>query len=153
MSAAVPPFERALLAGWGDIDRNGHMRNTAYLDKAVDVRMLYFAAAGFAIGDFTRLRIGPVIMNEEVGYFREVGLLETLRGTLTLAGLAPDGSRFRVCNEFYRADGRLAARVASTGGWLDLDARRLIAPPPALTAALAALARTEDYRELPSSLK
>jgi acyl-CoA thioester hydrolase len=153
MNAPTLVYERPLLASWADIDFNGHMRNTAYLEKAVDVRMLYFASAGFAIGDFARLRIGPVIMSDEVGYFREVGLLESLRGTLQLAGIAPDASRFRICNEFYRADGRLAARLVSTGGWLDLDARKLIAPPVPLAAALRALARTEDYRELPSSLK
>ena len=153
MSTTPALYECALLAGWADIDVNGHMRNTAYLEKAVDVRMLYFASAGFAIGDFSRLRIGPVIRSEEVAYFREVGLLESVRGTLQLGGIAADGSRFRVCNEFYRADGRLAARVVSTGGWLDLDARKLIAPPPPLTAALKALVRTEDYSELPSSLK
>jgi acyl-CoA thioester hydrolase len=47
----------------------------------------------------------------------------------------------------------LAARVTSTGGWLDLKARRLIAPPVALLAALRLLARTEDFAALPSSLR
>ena len=33
-------------------------------------------------------------MKDEVEYFKEVRLLEPLRVTLTLAGLAEDGSRF-----------------------------------------------------------
>lgn len=151
--SGAPLFERQLLAGWADMDGNGHMRNTAYLEKSVDVRLQYFAAAGFAAGDFARLKLGPVVMRDEVGYFREVGLHEGLRATLELAGLAADGSRFRVRNQFYRADGLLAARVVSTGGWLDLGTRKLIAPPPSLLAALRGLARTEDFQELPSSLK
>jgi len=32
-------FERQMLSGWGDMDFNSHMRNTAYLDKSADVRM------------------------------------------------------------------------------------------------------------------
>jgi acyl-CoA thioester hydrolase len=146
-------FEQRMIAGWADMDFNGHMRNTAYLEKAVDVRMLYFASAGFSIVDFAKLRLGPVIMTDEVSYRREVGLLETLRATLALAGLAPDASRFRVRNEFYRADGELAARLVSTGGWLCHESRRLIAPPAALAAGLGALARTEDFQVLPSSLR
>ena len=150
---ADAPFETFLEAGWSDIDMNGHMANTAYLAKAVDVRMHFFAAHDFSLADFTRLRIGPVVMSDEIAYFREVHLLEKLRATLTLAGLADDGSRWRLCNEFSRADGTLAARVTSVGGWLDLAARRLIAPPEPLAAMLAGLCRTADFTPLPSSLK
>jgi acyl-CoA thioester hydrolase len=147
------PFETTLLTGWSDMDMNGHMANTAYLAKAVDVRLQFFAAHRLGSGDFARLRIGPVVMSDELGYFREVQLLEPLRATLAVAGLADDGSRWRLCNEFYRADGRLAARVTSVGGWLDLDARRLVAPPAPLAEALAALARTAEFATLPSSLR
>jgi acyl-CoA thioester hydrolase len=146
-------YEAALQTGWSDMDMNGHMANTAYLAKAVDVRLQFFAAHQLGGGEFARLRIGPVVMSDELGYFREVHLLETLRATLALAGLADDGSRWRLRNEFYRSDGRLAARVTSVGGWLDLDARRLVAPPAPLAAALAALARTADFAALPSSLR
>ena len=151
MTAA--PYEIVLETGWSDMDMNGHMANTAYLEKAVDVRLRYFAAHHLGTGDFARLRVGPVVMTDEIGYFREVHLLEALRATLALAGLAADGSRWRLRNEFYRGDGQLAARVTSVGGWLDLDARRLIAPPPPLAAALAGLARTDHFTELPSSLR
>lgn len=40
-------YERTLMAGWGDMDFNSHMRNTAYLDKSADLRMMYFADRGF----------------------------------------------------------------------------------------------------------
>jgi acyl-CoA thioester hydrolase len=56
-------------------------------------------------------------------------------------------------NEFYRPDGKLAARLTSTGGWLDLAKRRLIAPPPPVAAALAGLTRTSDWQSLPSSVR
>ena len=150
---AVSLYATTLETGWSDIDMNGHLANTAYLAKAVDVRLRFFALHRFGVGEFARLRIGPVVMTDEIGYFREVHLQETLTATLALAGLADDGSRWRLCNEFHRTDGKLAARVTSLGGWLDLDARRLVAPPPPLAAALATLARTAEFAALPSSLR
>jgi acyl-CoA thioester hydrolase len=146
-------YTTQLLVGWADIDLNGHMRNTAYLEKSVDVRMLYFTSAGFDAAEFGRLRIGPVVMTDSLRYFREVQLLAQLTCTLALAGLATDGSRFRMRNEFLNGSGVLLARVDSTGGWLDGQSRRLIAPPPAVAAALEMLGRTEDFEELPSSLR
>jgi acyl-CoA thioester hydrolase len=146
-------YETPLETGWSDMDMNGHMANTAYLAKAVDVRLKFFAAHRLGVGEFARLRVGPVVMTDELAYFREVQLQETLRATLAVAGLAADGSRWRLRNEFLRADGTLAARVTSVGGWLDLEARKLVAPPPPLAAALAALGRTDDFAALPSSLR
>lgn len=147
------PFVSTFHVGWGDLDSNAHMKNTAYLDKAVDTRMLFFQGQGFSMREFERWRVGPVVQRDEIEYFRELRLLESVRITLTLAGLSADGSRFRLRNEFYRADGKLAARLTSSGGWLDLAARRLTVPPAGLAAALQALARTEDFEPLPSSLK
>ena len=146
-------YETTLETSWSDMDMNGHMANTAYLEKAVDVRLKFFATHRFGVGEFARLRVGPVVMSDELSYFREVHLQEALRATLAVAGLAEDGSRWRMCNEFHRSDGQLAARVTSVGGWLDLDARRLITPPAPLAEALAALARTADFAVLPSSLR
>jgi acyl-CoA thioester hydrolase len=143
-------FEKQLLATWGDIDFNGHMRNTAYLDKSADVRLMFFAEHGMPVEEFDRLRIGPVVRKDELEYFKEVRLLEQLRVTLSAAGLSADGSRFVVRNEFWRADGNLAARVTSSGGWLDHAARKLVIPPAPLQAALRAMQRTPDFEVLAS---
>jgi acyl-CoA thioester hydrolase len=140
-----------MIAGWGDMDFNSHMRNTAYLDKSADARMLYFDHCGFSAAEFGRRRFGPVVMRDELDYYREVGLLEKIEVDLAIAGLSGDGSRFRLRNAFRRADGKPSARVTSTGGWLDLAARRLIVPPEELLAALRALPRTEDFEALPDS--
>ena len=146
-------YTKTLYAGWGDMDFNSHMKNTAYLDKSADVRQMFLMEHGFPMEEMVRLRIGPVIKKDEVEYFSEVGLQQQLAVTYALAGLSLDGSRVLYRNEIFRPDGKLAARVTSTGGWLDLDARRLIAPPPALLAAMNSLGRTDDFVELPTSIK
>jgi acyl-CoA thioester hydrolase len=124
------------------------MRNSAYLDRASDVRMMYFQAQGFPMSEFERLRFGPVIQRDEVDYLRELRLLEAITVNLQLAGLSADGSRFRMRNEFFRDGDTLAARVTSSGGWLDLGARRLAPPPRALADVLSALQRSDDFSEI-----
>jgi len=146
-------FEKRLVAGWGDMDFNSHMRNTAFLDKSADVRMMFFSEHDFPMEEFIRRKIGPVIRRDELEYFREIQLLEEMRVTLVIAGLADDGSRFHLRNEFWRADGQLAATVTSAGGWLDLSLRRLVVAPEGLLAAMRALPRTEDFQVLASSIK
>ncbi|HKZ81515.1 MAG TPA: thioesterase family protein [Pyrinomonadaceae bacterium] len=146
-------FTKTVYVGWGDLDSNAHMKNTAYLDKAVDVRMMYFQEQGFSVREFERLRLGPVVMRDEVEYYRELRLLEQVQITLKLAGMSENATRFRMQNEFFREDGQMAARVTSTGGWLDLSSRKLVVPPAPLVAAMNNLAHSADYELLPSSLK
>ena len=144
----TPSVSRRFLAGWADMDWNSHMANTAYLNK-----VLALAEKGFPLEEFVRLRLGVVIMKDELEYKREVKWMEEIDITFSLAGLAPDGSRFKVQNEVRRTNGELAARISSTGGFMDLDARKLVAPPPAVLEAYRSLPRTQDYVELPSSVK
>jgi len=146
-------YSKTLFAGWGDMDFNAHMRNTAFLDKSADVRMMFFSENGFSMEDFSRLNLGPVVMKDEIEYRKEVGLLQEIKVTLAIAGLSPDGSRFIMRNEIFRPDGKLCARITSAGGWLDLSARKLVAPPDALLAALQSLAQTSDYTSLSSSVR
>lgn len=142
-------YAKQFLAGWGAMDFNGHLANTAYLDLAADARMSLFAERGFPAAEFRRLAIGPVIRRDELEYFREVHLHETVTVTCALAGMSADGSRFIVENEVFSAAGERAAVVRSTGGWLDHRARRLVPPPAALLAAFASFPKTSDYTELP----
>ena len=55
-------FTKTRYAGWSDMDFNSHMKNTAYLDKAADIRQMYLGEHGFPMEEFLRLRVGPVVM-------------------------------------------------------------------------------------------
>lgn len=136
---------------WGDLDFNGHMANTAYLNAAADARMMYFEENGFSVRNFEKLRIGPVVMKDEIVYYKELCLLEDLEVHHLVSGLSEDGSRFRFRNDFYRPDGKKAASVTTTAGWLDLNKRKLVAPPRDLYDAMQRLVRTEDFETLPNS--
>lgn len=132
------------------MDFNGHMANTAYLNLAADARMAFFAEHGFPPSEFRRLAIGPVVKRDELEYFREVGLYDTVTVTYAALAMSADGARFVIENEIWLPSRERAAAVRSTGGWLDLRARKLVAPPPALFVAFAAVPRVPGFVELPS---
>jgi acyl-CoA thioester hydrolase len=123
------------------------------MDLAVDVRMFFFAENGFSVTEFQRQRFGPVIFRDEIEYFKEMYLLDKIRITFQLAGMSEDISRFKLRNEFFREDGKLAARLETKGGWLDLDKRKLIVPPKELADAMKSLARTEIFEIFESIIK
>ncbi len=147
------PFSIQAIAGWADMDANAHMANVAYLSKCVDARMSFFQQQGFPVAEFAKRRIGPVVRRDELEYFREIGLLEPITVTLEIAGMAMDGSRFRLRNEILNGDGKLAARVTSEGGWLDLARRRLVAPPADLLEALGTMPQAAEFERLQSSIR
>ncbi|MFZ5644267.1 MAG: thioesterase family protein [Bacillota bacterium] len=144
-------YKVCLKVRWGDLDFNAHMANTAYLNAAADVRMMYFEEHGFSVRNFENLQIGPVVMKDEITYYKELRLLEDIEVHHLVSGISEDGSRFRFQNDFYRSDGKKAASVATTAGWLDLNKRALVAPPPKLFEAMQNLAKTEDFEILPNS--
>jgi acyl-CoA thioester hydrolase len=142
-------YAREFLAGWGAMDFNGHMANWAYLNLAADVRMAFFAEHGFPPREFRALALGPVMRKDELEYFHEVGLHETVTVTYAVLAMSPDGARFVVENEIWSASGERAATVKSTGGWLDLRERKLVAPPPAVLAVFQRVPRAPGFVELP----
>ena len=135
------------------MDINGHMANTAYLDLAADVRMAFFAEHGFPPTEFQKLAIGPVVRKDEIEYFREIGLHEKVTVTYALLAMSADGARFVIENEIWSPAGEHAATVHSTGGWLDLRARKLVAPPPPLLAIFSKVPRAPGFVELPPRAK
>jgi len=145
-------FEKRFQVGWRDVDPNGHVANMVYLQYAVDARIAFFASQGFPPMNFLRLGFGPVIKSDYVEYFREVMMLEEIRVTVENGGHSEDGSRFRVINNIYKADGVLSAKVTSIGGWLSMKERKLMEPPEELRQAWLTLSRTDDFEELRSSV-
>ena len=146
-------FEKTFHVGWGNVDFNGHLANTSFLDLAVDVRMFYFAENGFPVREFQRRGFGPVVLKDEIEYFKELYMLDKVRITFQGAGLSEDASRFRIRNEFFREDGKMSARLTTNGGWLDFEKRKLVAPPQELAEAMKNLSKTDDFEVFQSIVK
>ena len=145
-------FERTIQIGWGDMDANGHMRNSAYLDAASNVRMIYFMTQGITSAEFARWRIGPIALKDVLEYRRELHLLDEVTVRLESLGRAEDGSRFRLRNSFFRPDGKVAAMLTTDGAWLNLEQRRITRPPDALFKVMQAILGAEGFEILPSGV-
>ena len=144
-------YAKEFLAGWGSMDLNGHMGNTAYLNLAADM-MRFSPSTDSRRANFASSP-GSGDKEGEIEYFREIGLHETVTVTCALLAMSPDGARFTIENEIWSASGERAAVVRSTGGWLDLRARKLVAPPPELLAAFSQVPRAPGFVELPARAK
>jgi acyl-CoA thioester hydrolase len=143
-------FEQRFRVGWGDVDGNGHMSNTAFLDRAADTRMLFFADHGFPVARLAAEHLGPVIVRDELVYRRELRLLEEFTVDVELVGISSDGSRFQLGNTFHHPAGEVAAVVTSEGVWFDLDKRRPRPPPPELDSVQRAIPRGDRFKEIPA---
>jgi acyl-CoA thioester hydrolase len=140
------PFSIPLFSRWSDMDFNQHMRNAAYLGASEDCRMRFLADRGFPAGELQRRRIGPVVVEDRLAYRKELALLESFRVELVMAALTPDARRMKLRNRFHRdRDQALVAVVESVVLWLDLDARRPVAPPEELAAIWVGLSRAADF--------
>jgi len=140
------PFAIQLFARWSDMDFNQHMRNAAYLGASEDCRMRFLSERGFGVGELAWRRIGPVVLEDRLVYKKELPLLDGFRVDLVMAALTQDARRMKLRNTFHRdRDGALAATVESVVLWLDLDARRPVAPSQDLAAIWLGLARASDF--------
>jgi acyl-CoA thioester hydrolase len=140
------PFAIQLFARWPDMDFNQHMKNAAYLGASEDCRLRFLADRGFGVDELRRRRIGPVVLEDRLVYRKELGLLDAFRVDLVMVALARDARRMKLRNSFYRErDGALAATVESVVLWLDLEARRPLAPPEDLASAWLTLTRAPDF--------
>lgn len=133
-----------LVVGWTATDVNGHMRSPAYLEAANDRRMQAFHDAGWPLARFRTERIGPVLLREEITFRRELSMNAHATVDLALAGLSTNGSRWRLRCTVRHTCGEIAASVTGSGGWVQLDERRLVSPPRDLLMAMRTLPPTDD---------
>jgi acyl-CoA thioester hydrolase len=145
-------FVKEFAVGWGDLDGNAHMRNTAYLDAAATTRFSFFSDNGFSVARFHELQLGPVVLKDEVRFFKEMRLLDKFNVGFLLDGMNADGSLFRLVNEVTRADGVKSAVVTTQGAWFDLVKRKIMPPPPELLAVMKQLEKTAGYEEIKGKL-
>jgi acyl-CoA thioester hydrolase len=132
----APPFEAIYQVTWADLDANGHMANSAYLDYATQTRFRYAAGRGILPSDMARLGIGPVIFEDRLTYQRELRFLDAFAVSHAYESLDPRHRKFAVVNVFLRDDEQVA-EVHAHGAWLDLAARRITVPPAELIEAFS----------------
>ncbi|WEP00801.2 thioesterase family protein (plasmid) [Streptomyces sp. FXJ1.172] len=138
---------RSFEVRWDDVDLNGHLRNTRYLEYAATARLAFLTDSGWSPRDLLKAGVADVSLGEEVRYRREVFPLEVVTVASRIVGLSTDGARWRFEHTFSREDGEEVAVVRTLGAWIDLGVRRIAAPPAGLRTAMEA-ARAADCETL-----
>lgn len=132
---------------WRDLDANGHMANTSYMDYATYSRIVYFERYGFGAKAMKELGLGPIALNDNLSYRREMHMLDTFRIEPLWGGVNEKQTRFIIVNRFF-VDDVLSAEVTSMTCWMDLEKRKIVVPPEGLMKGLLDLPKTEDFQEL-----
>jgi len=143
-------FSRTYEVKWADLDPNGHVRHSAYDDYATDTRYHLLVEYGYPLARFHELGFAPVTLRQESRYYREVTMGESITIKISLAGMSPDGARWKFHHDLLKANGERAATLKVEGAWLDLNTREAIAPPTDLLAFNDQLPRTSNFEELRS---
>jgi acyl-CoA thioester hydrolase len=81
-------------------------------------------------------------------YFKEVLPGQTVKVSLEIKGLSPDGMFFEFHHNFYDESGRNLARCEMMGGWIDLNRRALTPLPQDLLDIFNAWERADGFRVL-----
>jgi acyl-CoA thioester hydrolase len=74
---------------WSDLDANGHVNYSAYINATGDLRYRFFSEHNFPPDKFVKLGIGPVYTAIHAQFLREVRMAETVTITYALSGLSP----------------------------------------------------------------
>ena len=133
---------------WSDVDANSHLANSAYVNFMSHTRVGFLNENGFSMKKLLEYGIGPVVFSEQIYYFKESFLGQTLSVTLTVSGLSEDGMFFKFEHNFYNQKGLHLATCDILGAWIDLKARNLTALPEQLQELMKAFPKSENFKTI-----
>lgn len=138
-------FEIEFNTKWSDFDPNRHMRHTAYNDYAAEVRIRYFAEAGFPVDEIAADGIGPILFTEFTSFRKEIRTGEKIIANAKLLGLSEDKGKWKIRHEIFNEEGKVSAIIDVYGAWIDLNKRRLTLLPEKYDRLLDGLEKTDDF--------
>ena len=146
-------FTRTFAVKWADLDTNGHLRYSVYIDYAVDTQFRSIENHGYTPKRLMDEGFGPVILRMETRYSHEVTFDESVIDSFKIAGMSPDGARWKSRHDILKSNGETATTIKFEGVWLDVHTRQAILPPPDLLQILHLLPHTENFEILRSFVR
>lgn len=117
------------------VDSLGHMNNATYLALYEEARWQIMAERGFGFHDIQKNQIGPVILEVNLKFLKEIRLRETI--SISLEILDYKGKIGHMKQQMLKEDGTVASEAVFTFGLFDMKSRKLIEPTPEWKKALA----------------
>jgi YbgC/YbaW family acyl-CoA thioester hydrolase len=129
------PTRTALTIEPRHCDLYGHMNNAAYAELLEEGRWDFIQQRGYGREAVTELGQGPVVLQLNIRFRRELAPGEKVIVESTLGQVRSRAAT--VHQRILAGDGDLACEAEATLGLFDLKTRRLIAPNERWRAALA----------------
>ncbi len=121
-------FEYRFQVREAHLDTFGHVNNAVYLSLYEEARWDFITANGFGLDRIRKEKRGPVILEAQVKFKREL----VNREWITVFSQSKDwqlGKIMKIGQEMRKADGSLASEALFTVGFMDLGERKLVVPP------------------------
>jgi acyl-CoA thioester hydrolase len=113
------------------------------------VRYHFFWNHGFPPEKFEQIGMGPVYTAIHAEFLREVRLGETVTIDYTVSGLSPQGTRWKVHHDIFKANGKKAVSLDLEGVVLDMKSRKPTLPTPELLQLFEIIPRAQNFEVLP----
>lgn len=110
------------------LDTFGHMNNATYLELFEEARWQLITERGFGLEQIQKTKTGPVILEVNVKFAKEIKLREQI--SITTKVLSYEGKISKLQQQMIKSDGSLAAEAVFVVGFFDLRERKLIPPSP-----------------------
>lgn len=133
---------------WSDVDANGHLANSAYINFMSHTRVAFLTDNGFSMKQMIQHGIGPVVFYEHVYYFKESFIGKPVTVSLEVAGLSDDGMFFMFEHNFYNEKGENLATCEIFGAWINLKTRSLTGLPQELLDITKNFPKTKNFKML-----
>lgn len=122
-------FEYQVQIKESHLDSFGHVNNAVYVQLYEEARWDFITKLGFGMDVIQRDQVGPVILDLQVRFKRELKNRETI--TITSQTIEIKGSKVLVLEQkMLRLDGKVASEAVFTIGFFDLKERKLIDVTP-----------------------
>lgn len=116
------------------LDSFGHVNNAVYLELYEEARWDFITKNGYGLDVIKKLQKGPVILEVNVKYKKELVNRETIIIESKTAVIR--GRIMTLSQVMKKADGAVASEATFVIGFFDLQKRTLIAPGPAWLEAI-----------------
>lgn len=108
------------------LDTYGHINNATYLALYEEARWEVMTQKGYSFADIHRSKQGPIILEVNIKFLKEIGLRENI--TITTELVNYKGKVGQMLQKMIKTDGGVASEALFTFGLFDLKERKLIEP-------------------------
>lgn len=133
---------------WNDLDANQHLGNSTYIEYMSDTRMNFLTSRGLSLEVINGYGLGPIVMYEQIFYFKEIGLNDNIQVSLEVSGMSEDGRFIKIEHNFYNKEGKNLANAEMLFSWMDLKTRRFGRIPKELLKKLEDFPKAKNFKYL-----